>query len=695
LRAHNAFRASLLAAALATGQLGSASAQTPPLESTIVVTATRVEDPVDRVPADIAVIAGDELVARDSKDMASALSLVSGVEAPPGGDAGPSSAVPAFLGLHEFDAFALVVDGIPSGGAFNPMITTLDFNDVERVEVLKGAAPVVYGATSFVGVVQALHYPAGEAANEVDLAGGSFGSARGSASLMLPQWGDYRQSLAIDGQSEGYADPRENVSNGQLLYRGALDLGAGTLRFDADVSVIRDVPPSPIIRIGTALTDLTPINANFNPADARIDQDEYHLALGYSQPTAWGVWDTLVSATNSSVTDIRAFLHPDLSGTADTQNQSRRIVDDYVDTHLADGIFQDTILAVGADLLYGHGRQTTLNDNSAYTVPLSGAVLPPATSQLPVNEIGTVNDSRIFAGQYAQLDWKPDAAWDILGGVRLNETYENKFSTDLVLPAPPLAVNASKTVIRPTETIGASYRFWAEGKDEAVLYADFRDAFKPAALDFGPDYTPQVLLPETALSYEGGLKGAGFDGALTYEAELFLVDFKNLVIATSSGALANAAGEQLKGVEFETRYRINPDLALVGNLAYHDDRFASELFFDPVTNTNVNIAGKELPLSSQITAALGLLYLPSQGFNATLVAKYVGRRFLDEENTAPVGGYATLDATLGDRFGRYRVALEGTNLSNARPPVSASEFGSESFYLLPARTLWLRIGYDL
>ena len=72
---------------------------------------------------------------------------------------------------------------------------------------------------------------------------------------------------------------------------------------------------------------------------------------------------------------------------------------------------------------------------------------------------------------------------------------------------------------------------------------------------------------------------------------------------------------------------------------------------------------------------------------------YVGRRFLDEENTAPAGGYARLDATLGYRFGHYELALAGTNLTNQRPPVSASEFGSESFYLLNARTLWLRLTY--
>ena len=42
-------------------------------------------------------------------------------------------------------------------------------------------------------------------------------------------------------------------------------------------------------------------------------------------------------------------------------------------------------------------------------------------------------------------------------------------------------------------------------------------------------------------------------------------------------------------------------------------------------------------------------------------------------------------------FERWRLTLEGTNLTDQRPPVSASEFGSESFYLLPARALWLRV----
>lgn len=658
----------------------------------LVVTATRIAEPADLVPADISVVSGKELVDRGASDMASALSLVPGVEAPAGGDAGPSSAVPAFWGLHEFDAFLLVVDGVPWGGAFNPGITTLDFNDVERIEVLKGSAPVMYGATSFVGVVHAIHYPAGEAADEADIAYGNYGSIKGSTSFVLPQVGDWRESLAIDGESLGFADAREIVSNEHGLYRGAGDLGPGTLRVDADLTFVRDVPPSPVVRVGTRLTTLAPINANFNPADAKIDEDKYHLAVDYSMPTAWGAWDTLVSFAYSDIADIRAFLHPDLSGAADTQNQRRYIDDGYFDTHLATNISSSATLITGTDLLYGHGQQSTLNGNSGYTVPLNGSVLPPPTSAVAINEIGTINDRRMFAGQYAQFDWRPDSRWDVTAGFRINEAEERKESSDLTLPPPQFVEESvSKTMIRPSEFAGASYRVWARGADEVVAYADYRNAFKPSAIDFGPDYTPALLSPETAQSYETGLKGAADEGRLTYQTELFLLNFNNLVVATSSGALTNAGGEKLKGIEAETRFQATPNLALTANASYHDARFTQYLFFDGVAN--VQVAGNQLPLSPHILAAAGLLYTPTQGFSTTMVAQYVGRQFLDEQNIAPVGGYATIAANIGYRVDRYRILLEANNLSNQRKPVSASEFGSESFYLLNARTLWLRVSY--
>ena len=659
----------------------------------IVVTATRIPEPADQIPAAISVVSGTELRERGATDMASALSLMSGVEAPPGGDAGPSSAVLSFWGLHEFDAFLLVVDGVPWGGAYNPSITTLDFTDIERVEVLKGAAPVMYGATSFVGVVHAIHYPAGEAANEADLAYGNYGSVRGSASLVLPQIGNYRQSIAIDGQEVGFADPRERVANQRVLYRGAVDVGSGKFTLDADVTRIRDVPPSPVLRAGTGLTALTPTNANFNPADARVEEDQYHLALGYSQPTSLGTWETRVSYTYSGIADVRGFLHPDLSGTADSQNQRRYIEDGYFDSHFSNSFFEDTTLIVGADVLYGHGRQTTLNGNSGYTVPLDGSALPPPISSIPVTEIGTVDDHRLFAGQYAQIDWKVGGRWDLIGGIRLNEAYEHKKTSDLVFPPPQLAFgDERKTMIRPTETLGVSYRAWAEGKNEAIVFADVRNAFKPAAIDFGPDFTPNLLSPETTQSYEFGVKGAVLDGHFSYQAELFQLNFHNLVVRTNTGELANAAGEKLKGAEAEVRYQVTNELGFAGSASYHDATYTKYLFFDG--RSDVDVAGRHLTLSPHVLASAGLLYTPSRGIFASAVARYVGRRFLDPGNTSAVGGYSTLDANLGYGFGRIRVTLEGSNLTNQRPPVTPSEFGSQSFYLLPARMTWIRIRYS-
>src|SRR5436309_5363178 len=146
-----------LATSLASARHASAQApQSPPpitIKEQVEVVATRLPEAPHDVPVSIEVIDGDTLRAIGATTIRDALSLAAGVEVAPGGDAGPAGAVPGFCGLREFDAFLLVVDDIPWGGAFNPALTTLNLRDVERIEVLRGSAPVTYGATSFVGVI--------------------------------------------------------------------------------------------------------------------------------------------------------------------------------------------------------------------------------------------------------------------------------------------------------------------------------------------------------------------------------------------------------------------------------------------------------------------------------------------------------------------------------------------------------------
>src|SRR6202007_360446 len=100
------------------------------------------------------------------------------------------------------------------------------------------------------------------------------------------------------------------------------------------------------------------------------------------------------------------------------------------------------------------------------------------------------------------------------------------------------------------------------------------------------------------------------EGRFPARAEAFQVDLRNLVVATSSGALANAGGERLKGGEFETRFQADTDTVVAANLAFHDARFSQYLFFDSVANAQVNVAGKRLPLAPRWLASAGMLYTP-------------------------------------------------------------------------------------
>jgi outer membrane receptor protein involved in Fe transport len=678
----------------------------------VQVTATRVAEPVDRLPAQVTIITGDELRARGAVDLRTALSMVAGVDAPPGGDAGNASAVPSIWGLHEFDAFLLVVDGVPWGGAFNPSIPTLDLNDVERIEVLKGAAPVVYGATAFVGVVQIIHYPAGKSSNDLQVGYGSFGSMHASGSIALPAIGAYQQSVAISGEKQQYSDPREGINNGKLLYRGAAAVGGGTLRVDADVTSQRQAPASPVIFNGSGFAN--PIDANYNPADARIDEHRYHLVLAYSHDTPLGQWDSTASYAHSNISDVRGFLRPDptpnpdptdpdFNNNADYMNQDRGIIDSYFETHLAKTIARGLDLVYGADLLYGSGKQQS--SNGAYCAggaefgcpPGKDQVPPQATGDRPIDEINGTNDRRAFFGEFVQANWKPDARWTVLGGLRLNETHErNTFTHIDTADATNDTLDAeSKNKTRLSGTLGASYQAWARGSDEAVLYTDYRNTFKPAALDFGPDVpTPSILDPEAARSYEGGIKGRLAGGRLDYDVSLFYLHFNNLVVASTDAAgdpvMRNAGSEIFKGLEFETRYHVYRDLSVGLNYSYHDAKYVK--FIDDEGNS---ASGKNLELSPHNLASYGFYYDPKDGLNASFTAAYIGNRYLDAANTASINSYTTLDGSLGYRFRRFRATLNGYNLTDERKPVTNSEFGDSSFYFLPARSVFLNLGMDL
>ena len=176
-----------------------------PLPGKIEVTATKYEEDPAKIAQSLTVISAQDLRDRGVTDLRTALALVAGVDIAPGGDGGPASAVPEMWGFREADAYLLVVDGVPWGGAFNPQVATLSLIDVERIEILRGAAPVMYGASSFVGVIHVIHNRPKTGGASVDAMAGTYGSGGIGASFDVASWAGFDSRLSVDAEKSGYS----------------------------------------------------------------------------------------------------------------------------------------------------------------------------------------------------------------------------------------------------------------------------------------------------------------------------------------------------------------------------------------------------------------------------------------------------------------------------------------------------------
>jgi iron complex outermembrane receptor protein len=686
--------ASLCAAVPAAAQQPS-EPQAPTVEETIQVTATRTPEDVETVPASVTVIRGEELEARGATDLPSALALAAGISVAPGGDTGPAGSVPEIWGLREFDAFLLVVDGVPWGGAFNPALPSLDLTNVERIEVLRGAAPVMYGATSFVGVIHVIHRAAGAEGRAASVWGGNFSSGGASFSTPLASAGRFKQSLTVNGERQGFKDDRTQYDRGHVLYRSTLEAAGGSFRFDFDGSIVNQDPASPHPRQGRVLSPLVPLDANHNPRDAKIDENRLHFVTGYDR----GPWSTTLALTRSERDTIRGFLSR-ISNTGGPNavgyEQDLSMMDVYFDTHYAWQLGSGFRFIAGLDHLYGRAEGEA--ETFQYFVPLSGRDAPSSGGLTRLMGF-EVEDERNFSGLYAQAEWDPAPRWHFLVGARLNRTTEDREAGEEELSGPDAGEEEEegkqeRTVTRGSGVFGVNWLAWGDDTNGLWLFADYRNTYKPAAIDFGPESEAEILKPETADSVEVGVKNRLGGGRFEWELAAFQMDFENLVVSQVVNGLprlVNAGSERFKGFELEARGRVHSDLWWNGSYAWHDAKFRDYIqAFDGVPT---QLEGNRLEMSARHLASAGVIYAPTQGLTGSVVANYVGERFLNKRNTALSPDYTTWSASLGYRFNAWELRLEGENLNNTRPPVAESELGDAQYYRLPARTYRLRLGW--
>jgi iron complex outermembrane receptor protein len=179
------------------------------------------------------------------------------------------------------------------------------------------------------------------------------------------------------------------------------------------------------------------------------------------------------------------------------------------------------------------------------------------------------------------------------------------------------------------------------------------------------------------------------------------MDFSNGLTYASDGngnfGRANGGKTRFLGYELEARYALTPQLQLAAHYAYHDAYFVEYALDD-----GTNVSGNRIEMSPRQLGGVGLMFADAGGWSASVIADFVSNRMLNKRNTVKVGGYTTIDASLGYRIARYRLQLNGYNLGNRRDPVAESELneavtvtGTAGYYRLPARSYALSLTFAL
>ena len=127
--------------------------QTTTLETITVTSATKSEQKLKDVTANVDVITAEDIEARKFKTVVEALNSLSGVSISSYGGMGTLSSV--YLRGMKSENTLVLIDGIRYNNPYNGSVdfAHLMINDIERIEVIKGAQSSVWGADASAGVI--------------------------------------------------------------------------------------------------------------------------------------------------------------------------------------------------------------------------------------------------------------------------------------------------------------------------------------------------------------------------------------------------------------------------------------------------------------------------------------------------------------------------------------------------------------
>jgi vitamin B12 transporter len=444
----------------------------------VTVTATRYPVPPESLAATLTVLRGEELRAEGIRFVGDALRQVPGVQVAQSGGYGAQTSL--FVRGGESDYVKVLIDGIPvndPGGAYD--LSSLTTDNVERIEILRGPASVLYGSDAITGVVQIITRR-GTGAPELDAAAeaGSYGTVRWEGAARGGGdgigWSASLSRLTTDGLYAFNNRYRNTVASAQVRARaGSSTHAALSIRYhDGKYNFPTDFTGAPID------------SNQFNTERATT------LSLNLTQGLGPLLRAELLLGRNETIRGYDDTLPPGQGANAFSVSQA--------------SIQRNT---VDARLLYLGLPRTTL---------LGGAAFDDEDEQdfsRSDGDFGPFSDSftasRTNWGFYAQATAQPDARLQLIAGGRADDN--QRFGTFWTYRIAALAF------ITPATRLRASA---GKGFKEPAFFDTFATGFTKGN---------PALRPERSTSYEAGVEQDLGRGLVTLSATAFAQRFRDLI----------------------------------------------------------------------------------------------------------------------------------------------------------------------
>lgn len=625
------------------------------------VSATKSEAPLRDIPQTINVISAEVIRDQHATSLQDILRNVPGVGLSTGDGQRDQVFIRGFTAIG--DQF---VDGFRDDALY-----FRDLSNVERLEVIKGPAAVLYGRGSSGGLINRVSKKPGVDISDVSVSLTSTAGRRGEIDLG-------RSGETVSWRLTGAREQSDSYRAQQFLDRTAIAPSV-EFKISSDTKLLLQADYLEDRR----LTDFGIPSYQGRPVD--VDPATYYGARNardadFSQSRVASTSVTLTHRINDSLSLRNGFRYYDYHLNRNNTNISGN-VNEIARTmtlgHAAlkrdeNGWFNQTELTqklnLGStkhEILYGveFGQQSKDATNYATTTVASNvSIFNPV---LP-----TVNPSALGAATYTYGNYDTAAAylqdtiafssqWKALLGLRY-DSFKQK--SNIVGGTAPGNLSRTDTAFSPRAGL-----VWQPSEVQSY-YLSWSRSFQPSGELLPLAVTNANLGPETTRNTEVGAKYDLLEGRASATVSVFRLERDNIKATDPSNAnlLVPVGKQRTDGVELTLTADLKQGWKIMTGYAYLDAVITDSIAVDRSVNSpsNVPFKGKRATLTPMHSANLWLTKDLGYGFTVGGGANAVGSRFANPGNTVSLPGYFTADAMAVYKAANYSVQLNINNIFN-------------------------------